>query len=52
MSKEIEIIDNRNCVFDVKKIENRLKELGALEDVECEIVSSKVKPVNELKNIK
>lgn len=35
---EIEIIDNSNCVFDVKRIEARLKELGALEDIECEII--------------
>lgn len=35
---QFEIIDNSNCVFDVKKIDQRLIELGALEDIECEII--------------
>lgn len=36
-----EVIDNRNCVFDVKMIEQRLIELGALEDAEFEIIPEK-----------
>lgn len=37
---ECEIIDNTNCVFDVKKIENRLIELGVLEDKDYELIKS------------
>jgi hypothetical protein len=33
---ECEVIDNSNCIFDVQKIEARLKELGALEEMEEE----------------
>jgi hypothetical protein len=38
---DFEIIDNRNCVFDVKRIEDRLIELGALEDAEFEVIEPK-----------
>lgn len=38
---EFEIIDNRNCVFNINAIDNRLKELCALEDISHETVSSK-----------
>jgi len=38
---DFEIIDNSNCVFDVNKIDDRLKDLGALEDIDCEIVPLK-----------
>lgn len=31
--KNIEVIDNKKCVFSVELIDNRLKELGALEDI-------------------
>ena len=34
---EFEIIAPPNCVFDVKKIEDQMKRIGALEDIECEI---------------
>ena len=37
---KIEIIDRRNCIFDVDKIDNRLKELGALEDIDHEEIST------------
>lgn len=32
---------NDDCFFDAAKIDNRLKELGALEDIDCEIVTPK-----------
>lgn len=38
---DFEIIDNRNCVFNVTLIENRMKELGYLEDIEAEIIQPK-----------
>lgn len=38
MVDKVEIIDTRNCVFNVKAIDDRLKELGALEDIPHEEV--------------
>lgn len=38
---DFEIIDNSNCVFNSKKIDERLIELGALEDGEFEIIKTK-----------
>ena len=41
-----EIIDNRNCVFNVNAIDDRLKELGALEDIDHEIIEPE-KPITK-----
>lgn len=40
-NNRLKMIDNTNCVFDVSKIEDRLKQLGALEDIDCEIINTK-----------
>lgn len=42
---ECQIIDPKECSFDIDEIQNRMKEIGALEDTEYEIVTPKHTPL-------
>lgn len=37
----MEIIDKNKAVFNIEALQKRQKELGLLEDVECEVLESK-----------
>ena len=38
---KIEVIDTRDCFFDVAKIEKRMKDIGMLEDIDHEVIEPK-----------
>jgi hypothetical protein len=38
---DFDIIDPKTAVFDIKRIEDRMKRIGALEDIDHEIIQPK-----------
>lgn len=41
MEQAFEIIDPKTAVFDIKKIDDRMKAIGALEDIDHEVIKPK-----------